>query len=72
MADRDYIYGWGRFWGHSSGKTKSFGVSLRQIRGFTLEKAHAKGELPENSVARDWLTTRSDLVAEIFENFHEK
>ena len=72
MAARDYIYGWGGFSGRSSGKTKSFGVLRNQIQDFIFEKAHAKGEPPEKSVARDLAETRSDLVTGIFGNFHEK
>ena len=64
MADRDYMGSWGRFLGHSSGKTKSFGVSLHQTRDFINRRAHAKGELPENSVARDLLASRSDMASQ--------
>ena len=72
MAARDYMYGWGRFFKLSSGKTKSFGVSLHQIQDFILENAHAKGEPSENSVARDLAGARSDMVSGNFGNFHGK
>ena len=49
--DRDYMGAAGWFSAIFSGSCQSFGVSLRQILDFILKKAHAKGELPENSVA---------------------
>ena len=72
MVARDYLYGWGWFFKNFSGSNHAFGFSLRQIRDFILEKAHANGELPKKSVARDWLSSRSDMVTENFGNFHEK
>ena len=60
--DRDYLYSWGWFSAIFSGSCQSFGVSPRQILDFILKKAHAKGELWENSAAREQSATKSGLV----------
>ncbi len=70
MVARDYLYGWGRFLNDFSGSNDAFGISLLQIQDFFFKKAHAKGELPKKSVARDWLGPRSEI--QNFGNFHEK
>ena len=72
MAGRDYMGGSGRFSGHSSGKTKSFGVSLHQIRDVILKKAPAKGELPENFFDRQYHKVKVRHGDQNFGNFYDK
>ena len=56
--------GW--FLASFSGFCQSFGFSLHPILDFISKKAHAKGELWENSVAWDLAASRSDILMRNF------